>query len=96
MMQCIVNFLKKHSQLRFNGNIQSERGTKKNLLYYWGNDLTVDNKYMCNTWTSGYPETIDFQDGFKYTSPISYFPSNSLVLFLTWLVMFGNGVIIED
>ena len=59
----------------------SERGTKKNLLYYWGNDLIVDNKYMCNTWTSGYPETIDFQDGFKYTSPISYFPSNSLGVF---------------
>ena len=36
---------------------------------------------MCNTWTSGYPNTIGFQDGFKYTSPISYFDANSLGIF---------------
>ena len=28
--------------------VASERGAKKNLLYYWGNELIVDNKYMCN------------------------------------------------
>ena len=59
----------------------SERGQKKNQLFYWGNDLVVDNKYMCNTWTSGYPNTIGFQDGFKYTSPISHFEANSLGIF---------------
>ena len=47
-----------------------------------GNDLLVNNKYMCNTWTSGYPDTeIGFQDGFKYTSPISHFEANSLGIF---------------
>jgi sulfatase modifying factor 1 len=59
----------------------SERGQKKNQLFYWGNDLVVNNKYMCNTWTSGYPNTIGFQDGFKYTSPISHFEANSLGIF---------------
>ena len=59
----------------------SERGQKKNQLFYWGNDILVDNKYMCNTWTSGYPDTIGFQDGFKYTSPISHFEANSLGIF---------------
>ena len=59
----------------------SERGQKKNQLYYWGNDLVVNNKYMCNIWTSGYPNTIGFQDGFKYTSPISHFEANSLGIF---------------
>ena len=59
----------------------SERGQKKNQLFYWGNDLLVNNKYMCNTWTSGYPDTIGFQDGFKYTSPISHFEANSLGIF---------------
>ena len=59
----------------------SERGEKKNQLYYWGNELIVDNKYMCNTWTSGYPENISSQDGFKYTSPIGYFDSNALGIF---------------
>jgi sulfatase modifying factor 1 len=59
----------------------SERGQKKNQLFYWGNDLLVNNKYMCNTWTSGYPNTISFQDGFKYTSPISHFEANSLGIF---------------
>ena len=59
----------------------SERGQKKNQLFYWGNDLIVNNKSMCNTWTSGYPNTIGFQDGFKYTSPIRHFEANSLGIF---------------
>ena len=59
----------------------SERGQKKNQLFYWGNDLLVNNNYMCNTWASGYPNTIGFQDGFKHTSPIAYYPANSLGIF---------------
>ena len=59
----------------------SERGQKKGLLFYWGNDLVINNKYMCNTWTAGYPDTIGYQDGFKYTSPISHFEANSLGIF---------------
>ena len=59
----------------------SERGQKKNHLFYWGNDLLVNNNYMCNTWASGYPNTIGFQDGFKYTSPIAYYPANSLGIY---------------
>ena len=59
----------------------SERGQKKNQLYYWGNDLLFNNKYMCNTWRSGYPNIIGFQDGFKYTSPVGHFEPNSLGIF---------------
>ena len=59
----------------------SEKGKKKNQLFYWGNTLIVDNKYMCNTWTSGYPNSIDSEDGFRYTSPIGYFEPNSLGIF---------------
>ena len=59
----------------------SERGKKKDQLFYWGNDLVINNKYMCNTWTAGYPDTIGYQDGFKYTSPISHFEANSLGIF---------------
>ena len=59
----------------------SERGQKKNQLFYWGNDLLVNNKHMCNTWTSGYPNIIGIQDGFKYTSPIGHFEANSLGIF---------------
>ena len=59
----------------------SERGQKKIQLFYWGNDLLVNGKYMCNTWNSGYPNTIGFQDGFKYTSPIGHFEPNSLGIF---------------
>jgi len=59
----------------------SERGQKKNQLFYWGNDLIVNNQYMCNTWASGYPNAIGFQDGFKYTSPIAYYPANSLGIY---------------
>jgi len=59
----------------------SERGQKKNQLFYWGNDLVINNKYMCNTWASGYPHSIGFKDGFKYTSPIRYYGANSLGIF---------------
>ena len=59
----------------------SERGQKKNQLFYWGNDLVVNNNYMCNTWATGYPNTIGYEDGFKYTSPISYFTANSLGIY---------------
>lgn len=59
----------------------SERGQKKNQLFYWGNDLLANDKYMCNTWASGYPNEIGSQDGFKYTSPISYFKANSLGIY---------------
>ena len=59
----------------------SEKGQKKNQLFYWGNNLLVNNNYMCNTWASGYPNTIGFQDGFKYTSPIAYYPANSLGIY---------------
>ena len=59
----------------------SERGKKKNQLFYWGNNLKVDNNYMCNTWTSGYPNLIDSDDGFRYTSPTGYFKPNSLGIF---------------
>jgi len=58
----------------------SERGQKKNQLYYWGNDMVVNNKHMCNTWASGYPEMVGFRDGFKYTSPVGYFGANSLAI----------------
>ena len=54
---------------------------KKNQLFYWGNDLVVNNNYMCNTWATGYPNTIGYEDGFKYTSPISYFTANSLGIY---------------
>ena len=59
----------------------SERGEKKNQLFYWGNDLIVNDEYMCNTWDSGYPHTIGSKDGFKYTSPIGHFKENSLGIF---------------
>ena len=59
----------------------SERGQKKNQLFYWGNDLLVKNEYMCNIWSSGYPNTIGSQDGFKYTSPVGYFKANSLGIY---------------
>ena len=30
----------------------SERGQKKDQIYYWGNNFLVNNNYMCNTWSS--------------------------------------------
>ena len=59
----------------------SERGQKKDQIYYWGNNFLVNNNYMCNTWSSGYPNTIGYKDGYKYTSPISNYKANSLGIF---------------
>ena len=59
----------------------SERGQKKDQIYYWGNNFLVNNNYMCNTWSSGYPNTIGYKDGYKYTSPISHYKANSLGVF---------------
>ena len=59
----------------------SERGQKKDQIYYWGNNFLVNNNYMCNTWSSGYPNTIGYKDGYKYTSPISNYKANSLGVF---------------
>ena len=59
----------------------SERGQKKDQLYYWGNNFLVNNNYMCNTWSSGYPNTIGYKDGYKYTSPIGHYKANSLGVF---------------
>jgi len=59
----------------------SERGQKKDQLYYWGNNFLVNNNYMCNTWSSGYPNKIGNKDGYKYTSPISHYEANSLGVF---------------
>ena len=59
----------------------SERGQKKDQLYYWGINFLVNNNYMCNTWSSGYPNTIGYKDGYKYTSPISHYKANSLGVF---------------
>ena len=59
----------------------SERGQKKNQLFYWGDNLVINNKYMCNTWASDYPNSIGFKDGFKYTSPVGYYGANSLGIF---------------
>ena len=59
----------------------SERGQKKDQIYYWGNNILVNNNYMCNTWSSGYPNTIGYKDGYKYTSPISHYKANSLGVF---------------
>ena len=61
--------------------LQVKEVKRKNQLFYWGNDLVTNNKYMCNTWASGYPHSIGFQDGFKYTSPVGYYGANSLGIF---------------
>ena len=74
---------------------QSEGGKKKNQLFYWGNDLVTNNKYMCVIpWASRLSTSIGFRDGFKYTSPVGYYGANSLGIFdMAILVMFERMVL---
>ena len=54
---------------------------KKNQLFYWGNDLVITINICVILGLQGYPNSIGFKDGFKYTSPVGYYGANSLGIF---------------
>jgi formylglycine-generating enzyme len=57
------------------------RGGTGGTRYYWGNQLKVDGKYMCNTFTGEFPFKNTVDDGFAGTSPVKSFPPNGYGLF---------------
>ena len=52
MLVNTVNSIIKHYQPKFRVYAASERGQKKNQLFYWGNDLLAKQINICNTWAS--------------------------------------------
>ena len=59
----------------------ASRGGKENQIYSWGNDFTVNGKFMANTFQGSFPNRNTLEDGFVRTSPVKSFPSNPFGLY---------------
>lgn len=56
-------------------------GGKHGTRYFWGDDIKIDGKYMCNTFTGEFPWKNTEEDGFAGTSPVGSFPANGYGLY---------------
>lgn len=54
--------------------------------YPWGNDITLNGKYMCNVWQGDFPVYNSLADGYLGTAPVNTYPSNQFGLYQ----MIGN------
>jgi formylglycine-generating enzyme required for sulfatase activity len=52
------------------------RGGLDRKLFCWGDDQTVNGKWMCNVWQGDFPNKNDNLDGFLGTAPVASFPAN--------------------
>lgn len=57
------------------------RGGEGGQLYSWGNELKVNNKFMCNSYQGTFPVSNTREDGFEGTAPIKQFPPNGYGLY---------------
>ncbi len=45
-------------------------------LYSWGERLVEDGEYKANVWQGHFPDSVNVEDGFLYTSPVGHFGAN--------------------
>lgn len=57
------------------------RGGQGGQLYAWGNELKVNNKFMCNSYQGTFPVSNSREDGFEAAAPIKQFPPNGYGLY---------------
>jgi formylglycine-generating enzyme len=57
------------------------RGGLEQKLYPWGDDLTPNNKHLCNIWQGEFPRIDTAEDGFRGSSPVDAFPPNNYGLY---------------
>lgn len=57
------------------------RGGLVQKLYPWGDELTPDNKHLCNIWQGKFPMKDTAEDGFAGTCPVCAFPPNAFGLY---------------
>jgi formylglycine-generating enzyme required for sulfatase activity len=57
------------------------RGGLDQRTYPWGDDLTPENRHMCNIWQGTFPDTDLGDDGFTTVAPVDSFPPNAFGLF---------------
>tara|TARA_A100001037_G_C15153803_1_gene641785 strand:- start:5824 stop:6672 length:849 start_codon:yes stop_codon:yes gene_type:complete len=56
-------------------------GGLNQIKYPWGDDLMIDNKYMCNVWQGTFPSNNTQLDGFIGTAPVNTFSPNNFGLY---------------
>ena len=56
------------------------RGTFKQTLYAWGDELKPDGKWMANIWQGDFPNHNTAEDGYAGAAPVGSFPPNSVGL----------------
>ncbi|KAK3742480.1 hypothetical protein QZH41_016467 [Actinostola sp. cb2023] len=57
------------------------KGGSDDTLYYWGNELKKDGKFMANLWQGKFPTENTAADGYEGTCPITAFPPNGYGLY---------------
>jgi sulfatase modifying factor 1 len=57
------------------------RGGLAGKRYTWGDDLTVDGRWMANIWEGAFPYKNSESDGFAGIAPAASFPANSYGLY---------------
>ena len=70
------------------------RGGMSGKVYAWGNELNPGGKWMANTYQGNFPNTEKSEDGFSgLESPLKNI-HRTVMDFLIWQGMFGNGAAI--
>lgn len=62
------------------------RGGREQQTYAWGNELTPEGRFLCNTWQGEFPNRDTGEDGYTGPCPVDAFPANDFGLFS----MIGN------
>jgi formylglycine-generating enzyme required for sulfatase activity len=57
------------------------RGGLEGAVYPWGDELTPDGRWRCNTWQGAFPTVNTEDDGFLGTAPVRTYEPNGLGLF---------------
>src|SRR5262249_7780054 len=57
------------------------RGGLEAAAYAWGDEFEPHGRIMANTWQGEFPVKNLATDGFKWTSPVGFFPPNGYGLF---------------
>jgi len=57
------------------------RGGQVDKVYYWGDDLKPNGKWLANTYQGNFPTANTAEDGFAETAPVKSFPANPYGLY---------------
>jgi sulfatase modifying factor 1 len=60
---------------------RAARGGLQEATYIWGNELTLNGKFMANTWQGVFPWQNLCLDGYAGTAPVGSFPPNGYGLY---------------